>query len=235
MQAELLIGDTHDQFEALAPDVAFICGLPYVLLARQPQPPVEPLAAPVLVGERFADRPIYFSDVIVRHDSPLTCFADVRGHSWAYNEQVSQSGYGITRHTLLKMGETQGFFSRVVNAGWHQRAIRWVAAGEVEAAAIDCQVLAVEQRDHPELLSQIKVIDTLGPSTIQPVVVRVDLPTDLKLALRSAFVTLHSSPQAQAVLAQGFFKRFVAVDDHDYDDIRAMLAAAEQAQFLILT
>ena len=32
------------------------CGLPYVKLARQPSPPVELLAAPVLQGERYQGR-----------------------------------------------------------------------------------------------------------------------------------------------------------------------------------
>ena len=49
------------------------------------------------------------------------------------------------------MSARPGFFARVVEAGFHQRAIRLVAAGVVDAAAIDSQVLAVELRDHPEL------------------------------------------------------------------------------------
>nr|MCU0482269.1 PhnD/SsuA/transferrin family substrate-binding protein [Anaerolineae bacterium] len=101
-QTELVVGDTHDQFEAIAPDLAFICGLPYVLMRRQ-SASIEAIAAPVLRGNRYGGKPIYYSDVIVRAESVYTCFSDLRGCSWAYNEQVSQSGYGITRHTLLTL------------------------------------------------------------------------------------------------------------------------------------
>ena len=49
--------------------VGWICGLPYDQKADQAQPTVELLAVPVMQGPRCQDRPIYFSDVVVRHDS----------------------------------------------------------------------------------------------------------------------------------------------------------------------
>jgi hypothetical protein len=49
------------------------------------------------------------------------------------------------------MGARPGFLGRVVETGYHQRAIRLVQAGVMDAAAIDSQVLAVELRDHPDL------------------------------------------------------------------------------------
>ena len=173
---ELVVGRSHAEFAEGKADVGFICGLPYVLLARQDPPPVELLAAPVLRGERYGARPIYYSDVIVRRGSPFKSFADLRGVAWAYNEPGSQSGYGITRYRLLQMGETNGFFGKVVEAGFHQESIQMVCAGQVDASAIDSQVLAVALRDDPALVVQLKVIDTLGPSTIQPVVAANHLP-----------------------------------------------------------
>ncbi|HAC46119.1 MAG TPA: phosphate ABC transporter substrate-binding protein, partial [Chloroflexi bacterium] len=51
---------------------------------------------------------------------------------------------------------------------FHQESIRRVAAAQVEGSAVDSHVLGVEMRDHPELADRIRVICTLGPSTIQP-------------------------------------------------------------------
>jgi ABC-type phosphate/phosphonate transport system substrate-binding protein len=79
----------------------------------------------------------------VRRDSSATCFADLRGASWAFNEPDSQSGYGITRATLASMGETRGFFGRVVETGFHQRSIRSVASGDADASAVDSHVLEI--------------------------------------------------------------------------------------------
>jgi phosphonate transport system substrate-binding protein len=220
---ELAVGESFAQFAAGELDAGFICGLPYVELARQRPSPVEVLTAPVLAGDRYGSRPIYFSDVIVRRDSLFQSFADLRGRIWAYNDFDSHSGY-----------KTSGFFGRVVAAGFHQRAMRMVAAGEVDGAAIDSQVLEIELRGHPALASELRVVEVLGPSTIQPLVVSAGLPPDLKAALREAVLRVHEDPAARRAFGRGLVERFVTVTDADYDDIREMLAVAEAAGFLTL-
>lgn len=233
-EADLFVGSDYDQLVNGAADVGFVCGLPYVNLRRQTEASVELLGAPILSGERYAGRPVYFSDVIVRHDSPYETFEDLRGCTWAYNEPSSQSGFGITRYHLLRLGETAGFFGRVVEAGWHEQSIRLVCSGAVDASAIDSQVLAVALREQPELARRLRVIDRFGPSTIQPVVASERLPEDERAALREALLTLHEHPIAQATLQKGYIERFTAVADEDYDDIRDMLEAVEAAEFLTI-
>jgi phosphonate transport system substrate-binding protein len=225
---ELVVGVSFDQFERGEVDLGVICGLPYVwLAARQPRP-VEPLAAPVLVGDRYAGRPVYYSDVIVRRDSPITCLEELRGCSWAYNEPASHSGHTVTLYALVRMGARPGFFARVVEAGFHEQAIRLVHAGAVDAAAIDSQVLAVELRDHPDLAG-LRVVGAFGPSTIQPVVAASRLPRVLKDQVRDLLVELVEDPGARTALAHGLVDRFAPVDDGAFDDIRAMLATIEAA------
>jgi phosphonate transport system substrate-binding protein len=188
----------------------------------------------VLQGQRYQGRPIYFSDAIVHQRSGHQSFADLRGCSWAYNEPESQSGYGITRYWLAKIGETDGYFGRVIEAGFHQRAIRMVCSGQVDAAAVDSQVLAVELRNHPHLAQNLQIIDSLGPSTIQPLAAARHLPDSLKQDIQSVLAEMHHEPDARAQLDRGFIDRFVAVQDSDYDDIRDMLKVCERANFLTL-
>ena len=107
-----------------------------------------------------------------------------------------------------------------------------VCAGEVDAAAIDSQVLAVELRDHPELGAQLRVIDALGPAGIQPVVAASRLPDALKADVKAALLAMGEDLVARATLARGFIEDFAPVTDEDYGDIRAMLVAAEKAGFL---
>ena len=225
---ELVVGNSFYQFEQGEVDLGVICGLPYVWLADRQPPPVEPLAAPVLAGDRYGGRPVYYSDVIVRRDSSITCLEELRGCSWAYNEPASHSGHTITLYSLVRMGARPGFFARVVQAGYHQRAIRLVAHRHVDAAAIDSQVLAVELRDHPDL-EGLRVVGSFGPSTIQPVVAASRLPGQLKDQVRELLVELDDDPTARPALDHGFIQGFTAVDDTAYDDIRAMLAAIRAA------
>jgi phosphonate transport system substrate-binding protein len=231
---ELVVGTSFDQFEAGEADLGVICGLPYVRLADRRPPPVEPLAAPVLAGDRYGGRPVYYSDVIVRRDSPITCLEELRGCSWAYNEPMSHSGHTVTLYSLVRMGVRPGFFGRVVEAGYHQRAIRLVDAGAVDAAAIDSQVLAIELRDHPDLAG-LRVVGSFGPSTIQPVVAASRLPDRLKDQVRELLVALDHDPTARPALDHGLIDRFTPVDAAAYDDIRAMLAIIEDAGWTSLT
>jgi phosphonate transport system substrate-binding protein len=217
---ELVVGRSFDQFERGEADLGVICGLPYVWLAARRPPPVEPLAAPVLVGARYGGRPVYYSDVIVRRDSPIGCLEELRGCSWAYNEPASHSGYTLTLYSLVRLGARPGFLGPVVEAGFHQRAIRLVQAGTVDAAAIDSQVLAIELRDHPGLGEGLRVVGAFGPSTIQPVVAASRLPARLKDQVRELLVTLADDPAARPVLDYGLIDRFTPIGDGDYDDIR---------------
>ena len=141
-------------------------------------------------GTATPGRPVYYSDVIVRRDSPITCLEELEGRSWAYNEPASHSGHTVTLYSLVRMGVRPGFLGRVVEAGFHQRAIRLVATGAVDAAAIDSQVLAIELRDHPQLADRLRIIGTFGPSTIQPVVAASRLPEPLKDEVRELLVGL---------------------------------------------
>jgi phosphonate transport system substrate-binding protein len=230
---ELALGSDYAQLQGQA-DLAFVCGLPYVEHTRLARPCVEPLVAPVLRGRRYGGRPVYFSDVVVRRESPLRSFADLRGRSWAYNEPHSQSGYGITRFYLASRGEVGGYFGRVVEAGYHERAVDLVCSGEVDASAIDSHVLAVARRQDPTLVARLRVIERLGPSPIQPVVAARCLSRRAKEDVRAVLVGMADDPVARPQLDGALVERFQPVTDATYDPIRQMVAVAEAADFLTL-
>jgi phosphonate transport system substrate-binding protein len=214
-------------------DVVFVCSLAYIehaVIARR----FEPIAAPVLAGPRYGCQPVYYSDVIVRQSSTLRSFADLRGRSWAYNERLSQSGYGITRYHLARLGESGGYFGQVVEAGRHECAIRMVAGGVVDAAAIDSHVLETYLGLYPDLAAGLRIIDTLGPSPIQPVAVRRGLSPRFKEEVRAALVEMEHSPHGRSYLARALVKRFVSVDEGAYDSIRTMRTVATAAGLAVL-
>jgi len=208
--------------------VAFLCGLPYVRLCAEQPGMLRPLVAPVLDEARYQDRPVYFSDVIVGRDSLFRSFDDLRGQSWAYNEAGSFSGCLLVRHHLLQMGETESFFGRVTFTGRHQESIRKVVEGAVDAAAIDSHVLGVERLRNPELVSQLRVIASFGPSTIPLVVATDGVPATLQARIGAALCELGGDAGSRRLLASGLIRRFTPIDDRAYDDIRQKLAAVDQ-------
>lgn len=208
--------------EAGEMDMAWICGMPYVRLVDRPNPPVALLAAPVMVGDRYGERPVYFSDVVVHRDSPYQSFADLRGASWAYNEPGSQSGYHITRYRLATVGEEWSFFGRLIETGAHRRSLKMVVEGAVDASAIDSTVLEWVLERQPEVAQTIRIIDTLGPSPIPPWVMSQKTAGRDGDKIRQALLAMHDSSAGREVLAVGQLARFAAVADSDYNPIREM-------------
>lgn len=203
-------------------DLAFVCGLPYLRLADR----VTPIVAPVPSGERYEGRPIYFSDVIVRSGSEHLSFADLAAASWCYNDADSHSGYGVVLYHLARMGASTDYFSHFEASGAHLESMRRVAAGDFDASAIDSHLLDVLRREEPDLIKALRVIDSIGPSTIQPLVAANRVPADTRERIRSALVDMHNDTDAAGVLSYGLVSRFETVTDGSYDDIRRMLESA---------
>ncbi|CAN5884222.1 hypothetical protein BH23ACT5_BH23ACT5_13090 [soil metagenome] len=80
-----------------------------------------------------------------------------------------------------------------------ERAGLDLAIPVAERSAIDSQVLTLELRDNPELAEEVTVVESLGPSTIQPVAVSRRLPYDLSQAIHHTLVTLADDARLAAV------------------------------------
>lgn len=223
--AELIVAADYRRCAADVDHVCFVCSVPYLLLSASGDIAMEPLVAPVLAGRRYGDRPIYFSDVIVRADGPFQRLGDLAGSRWAYNEPFSHSGFLVVLHHLVAIGAPPGFLGEWVEAGFHDEALHRVLDGDADWAAIDSQVLSIWQRQVPALRRRLRVVATLGPSTIQPVVASTRrLGPAVLDQLRDVLLELHRDRAARPILAGAGIRRFVAIGDADYDDIRRMLA-----------
>jgi phosphonate transport system substrate-binding protein len=227
MPAELIEGRDFDQLRDGSVDLAFLCGLPYVRLSLERPGTLHPLVAPVLDEPRYEDRPVYFSDVIVRADSPVSTFGDLRGRSWAHNDPGSLSGCLLVRYHLLRMGESEAFFGSVTFSGYHQESIRRVVSGEVDASAIDSQVLGVACLRNPDLARELRVIAVLGPSTIPPVIATSTVPQEIQALAGDAICALSGDAAGRDALAVGLIRRFTPIEDRAYDDIREKMAAVD--------
>lgn len=206
----------------------WLCGLPYVHKADLAESSMELLAVPVPAGERYQAKPVYFSDVVVRRHSPFQSFLDLRGAGWAYNEPRSHSGFNVVRAHLAELGKFTSFFGKVVEAGAHSRSLEMILGGEVDGAAIDSTVLEWFALQRFDLMDQIRVIATLGPSPIPPWVVSRHVAESQRRALHQVLGEMHLDPGGCEILANGRLLRFSAARDRDYDPIREMAHKAER-------
>jgi phosphonate transport system substrate-binding protein len=221
----------NQMLEAGDVDYDFICGYPYILARDQRVPKVELVAAPVPKHPRYSHKPVYFSDLIVRADSPFKALQDLRGRTYVYNEETSNSGYNMPRSYLVKLGLTNGFFGKVLRSGSHEASIRMVAQGLADASFVDSLVLDYDRAKGFDEAAQVRVIDSLGPVATVPFVVSTR-SVSTAAPLKARLLTMHEDPRGRQILDEAFLERFAEVSDSDYDGLRAMKKAAEDAQFL---
>jgi phosphonate transport system substrate-binding protein len=221
----------NQMLQAGVVDYGFICGYPYILARDQPVPKIELVAAPVPKDPRYRQKPVYFSDLIVRADSPFKSIQDLRGRTYVYNEETSNSGYNMPRSYLVKLGLTHGFFGKVLRSGSHEASIRMVAQGLADASFVDSLVLDYDRTKGFADAARVRVIDSLGPAATVPFVVSTAaLPTSAPLKAR--LLTMHDDPLGRQILDEALLERFAEVSDADYDGLREMKKAAEDARFL---
>ncbi len=220
----------EDPFSRGEADVGFMCTPSFFWLRELEVPPVELLpAAPVFTDVRTRGQPVYFSEVVVRRESPVRSFLKLRDCSWAYNDPCSLSGYYNWLKKLAEMGEDGSFFCQVLCSGSHLSSMEMVVRGEVDAAIIDSNVLRIKLESSPELRGRLRVIETWGPFPIQPVVLRSALPQELKNRLLAALLSIGLHPSASPTLAGFGLSRFVPVTYDHYAPEEQVLRGCERA------
>jgi phosphonate transport system substrate-binding protein len=207
----------------------FTCGLPYVRKADIQPSLLHLIAAPVLVAQRYGNRPVYFSDIIVRSDSSYRRFEDLRDTIFAYNEGYSLSGYMAPCYHFLRSGMKQPFFGQTLCSGSHAISMDWVETGRATAAAIDSVVLEMELAQRPHRAKIFRVIDSIGPMPMPPVAASPGLKTTQMRQFRDALLNMHRVPAGQGILQRTGISRFAAVTDSDYDPIRQIIEALKRA------
>jgi len=217
--------DGPDPFSTGQADVGFLCAPGYLWLAERRPPKVELVpAAFVFDDPRCQGRPVYFAELVVARSSPARSLADLRGAAWVYNDPCSLSGYFSVLAALEALGADRGFFRSARAVGSHHAALRAVERGDSDCAAIDSNTLLAEQRRGAA--HGVRVIESLGPYPVQPVVVRAGLAHERKAAIAAELLGMHEAEPGRSYLARCSVRRFAPITPADYEPERALLARA---------
>lgn len=191
-----------------------MCGLPFAL--RTPQPRL--VAAPIPSRPRYEGRPVYFSDLIVRTDSPFGTLADAVAHRVGYTLKDSQSGYVALRHHLLvrrfKPGTVVG---PLVTA---RRVIEAVAGGEIDVGPLDSYVHDILRLHEPALTAQVRVLETTDPAPIPPFVATGPVDDATLGRVREGFLAVAAVPALADARGALQLRGFAIMRPGDYDVTR---------------
>ncbi len=200
-------------------DAAFVCSGPYVDGKREFG--LRLLAAPVAYG-----RTTYQAYVIVRKESPVQRFEDLRGKSFAFTDPDSNTGHLVPANWLASRGETPGsFFSRVVFSGSHDASIAAVGGKLVDAASVDSLIWEYARRVKSEYAGKTRIVWVSPAYGIPPVVVRPGLDPEIVKRLQAIFLAFDADEKGRSILGKMMIDRFVEARDEDYDSIRVMQEA----------
>ncbi len=213
-------------------DIAFICGLPFARHHQVVSSQLQACIAPVMQASRYSHRPAYFSDIIVNTRSHLYSFEDLVGKTWCYNDLGSNSGYNLLRQRLIQKGYSSRFLGQAMQSGSHQYSIRLVVEGQVDFAAIDSTVLEQELHDFPELSSHLRIIESIGPCPMPPIVAAQRLGTAFIHWLSIALC--QPDAQLQAAMVRSRIQRFVPVYSEDYASLATQYNHAVKMGYEIL-
>lgn len=203
-------------------DIAFVCSGGYV--AGNYSYGLELLAMPEVNGQLT-----YQSYIIAGMRVTAESIDDLRGRSFAFTDPMSFSGRIAPVYMITSRGYDSGdFFGRTFFTYSHDNAIKSVAEGIVDAAAVDSMIYDQACSKNPDLQKHLKVIDRSLMVGNPPVVVNKSLDFAEKERLRSLVLDMHRDKQGLVALTALKYDRFILPNDNLYWELKNIWQATKE-------
>ena len=162
----------------------------------------------------------YYSVIIVNADSGIETWENLKGKKFAFVDPASTSGNLIPRKMLIENGiDPDNDFSVSYYAGTHNAVQYAIANGKVDAGATGDTSYA-RMVESGEIDSEVnKILFKSPPIPGSPIVVRGDLPDELKKKIQDSLVNMDQQT-IHKVDGWGDIAGYQLVSDSDYDVIR---------------
>jgi phosphonate transport system substrate-binding protein len=205
-----------DPFAAGLVDFGFLCAPSYRALVDHAPPSVRLVgAAPVWCDERNGGKPVYFAELVVSKRgrwAAAETMRDLAGAKFGYNDCASMSGWHSLVARVRGLGLGDAFLGEPSCTGGHLQSLTRLNDGTIDAAAIDANTLLA----NGGLPDGLRLVETLGPFPVQPVVASRRLDRQIVDEVRHALLHLHDDADTARALAALGVRCFVPVTDDDY-------------------
>ncbi len=209
----------------------FMCGWPYAMAAPRPRL----VAAPVPSPDRYGGgKAVYFTDLVVRRDSPYRKLQDTFGGRIAWTLETSHSGYNALRHHLLKYRSPARPTLYACSVGplvSPIRALQSLIDDAADVAPVDSLCLDLLRKHAPEKVAQLRVIATTAAAPMPPLVASPGTDQAGSARVTRALLTAHDDPTLDAALESVLIERFAAVAPAYYDATALLARAALDAGY----
>ena len=184
-----------------------MCGLPFAHRSVSAQA----IAAPIPSPPRYGGRAVYFTDIVVRADSPAKTLADTFGGTVGYTVPDSLSGAIALAEHLAPLRRASGtpLYRAAVGGLIHARGvIAALAEGRIDVGPLDSYYHDLLRADDPALAARVRVIATTVARPLPLFAATAPVPASALKRLREAFAAAAQAEelatQRQALLLRGF-------------------------------
>jgi len=169
-----------------------------------------------------------FRSVFITSDPSIKALADLKGKDVSFGSQSSTSGHLMPRSFLLQSGvNPDKDFKRVAYSGAHDATVAAVAAGKVQAGALNISVWERLVADKKVDTDKVKVFYTTPPYYDYNWTVHADMPAALREKLSAAFLALDKgNADGKQILELQRATRFIPTQADNYKGIEAAAVSA---------
>lgn len=163
----------------------------------------------------------YRSQFIVRKDSGINSFADIKGKTVAFVDPSSTSGYLFPGAHLIKEGIDLEKDIQYVYSGGHDKSLQLLLNGDVDVATTFVDVRERYEKDFPDANEKTEILGYTEYIPNISVTIRGDMQKDMQDKIKTALLNIASTDEGKSLLKDLFnMYGFTEATDADYEIIR---------------
>jgi len=200
-------------------DIAWYGGKTYIKAAEIAD--AEAFAAGVRPGEKNAN---YFAYFVVKKDSKIKKFSDIKGKVLSLNTIGSTSGDLIPQVELTKINlstTNKDHFKNVFYAGSHDACLLAVLNNQSDVCGMSSRNFEARLVDNTFKIEEVRIIHKSDPVPPPPLAYSKNLPLEDRKKIKKAVLEAHKHGKIGGY--GGTMSHYISVKDADYDVLRKVV------------
>ena len=200
-------------------DIAWYGGKTYIKAAEIAD--AEAFAAGVRPGEKNAN---YFAYFVVKNDSKIKKFSDIKGKVLSLNTIGSTSGDLIPQVELVKINlstTNKDHFKNVFYAGSHDACLLAVLNNQSDVCGMSSRNFEARLADNTFKMEQVRIIHKSDPVPPPPLAYSKKIPLEDRKKIKKAVLEAHKHGKIGGY--GGTMSHYISVKDADYDVLRKVV------------
>ena len=200
-------------------DIAWYGGKTYIKAVEIAD--AEAFAAGVRPGEKNAN---YFAYFVVKNDSKIKKFSDIKGKVLSLNTIGSTSGDLIPQVELAKINlstTNKDHFKNVFYAGSHDACLLAVLNNQSDVCGMSSRNFEARLVDNTFKIEQVRIIHKSDPVPPPPLAYSKKIPLEDRKKIKKAVLEAHKHGKIGGY--GGKMSHYISVKDSDYDVLRKVV------------